>query len=938
MRIYENPLKTSENRCAPRAYYIPKGVSEHTSLSGKWRFAFFERDYEVPESIESWDEIEVPSCWQMLGYESHNYTNTNYPYPCDMPYVPSENPCGIYEREFEIEKKWGKVYFVFEGVSSCAFLYINGRYVGFTQGSHLQAEFDITDYVKEGTNTVRAKVLKWCCGSYLEDQDFLRMNGIFRECYLLQRPENHITDIEIIPNDKTINVKIDGEAELTIYDDDKLLCEAKFENEFSFAPEKPILWNAEKPHLYTVTISRGGEAIVQRVGLRRVEISSKYELLINGVPVKLFGVNHHDTSATGGWTMTVEEMRRDLLIMKELNINCIRTSHYPPPPVFMEMCDEMGFYVVLETDLETHGFAIRMPNQYGYDMRPYEWPATHPDWKNEFVERMVRAVELFKNSTSNIIWSTGNESGHGLNHIEMIRWTRKRDSSRLIHCEDCSRAGEFRNADVLSKMYPTFDWMIEMAENYHIDMPVFLCEYAHAMGNGPGDVYEYCELFDKYDKLIGGCVWEWADHVVLKDGVQLYGGDFEHELTQDGNFCCDGIVFADRTFKAGTMEMREAYAPIRVSLDGGVLKIRNRLSFTNLDEYDFTYTIEVDGKVVSGDTPRLSAEPLTTIDLPIDYTPVKCKWGAYINCTLSKNGTIYSSSQLELPCEIVNEEPTEKGLCSAEETETEIRFNGDNFSYVFSKMLGTFTEISVDGINRICDYPTLTAYRAPTDNDRKIRTYWDNTYEGERLDVAFVNVHDCSFENGVIRTDCAFAGVGRVPLFKYTQSVTVFADGRIEVALDGHIRDGAVWLPRLGYEFTIPQSDAAFTYFGRGPLENYCDIMHHAPMGLYSSTASDEYVNYVRPQEHGNHTGAKFLSVGGLNFTAEGFEFNVSALSTAELTWNRHPNELKPDGKTHVRIDYKVSGIGSNSCGPELTEKYRLKEKDISFKFTVTPV
>ena len=458
MRVYENPQMTSENRKAPRSYYIPEGVSEYLLLSGKWNFAYFHRDIDVPERIEKWDTIDVPSCWQILGYEDPNYTNVNYPYPVDPPYVPDDNPCGVYQREFKIGKKWGKVYFMLEGVSSCAFVTVNGHYVGFAQGSHLPSEFDITGYAVEGTNTVTVKVLKWCCGSYLEDQDFFRFNGIFRDCYILQRPFDHLEDVQIIPNDKSIDIQLDKPANIRIYDGETLLAQADMAEMFSHVVENPVLWNAEKPYLYRVELERNGEIIRLNTGLRKVEISEDYALLINGVSVKLFGVNHHDTSKFRGWCQRDEELRADLLLMKDLNINCVRTSHYPPTPKFIEMCDELGFYVICETDIETHGFIRRYANAgYRYDMESNEWPATMPHWKKEFVERMVRMVEYFKNHTSIIIWSTGNESGHGSNHVEMIRWTKQRDGSRLIHCEDASRKKQIHNADVYSHMYPSFE-------------------------------------------------------------------------------------------------------------------------------------------------------------------------------------------------------------------------------------------------------------------------------------------------------------------------------------------------------------------------------------------------------------------------------------------------------------------------------------------------
>ena len=585
-RIYERIEKTSENRLAPRSYYIPEGKSEYLLLNGEWNFAYYSRDIDVPEKIEKWDKIQVPSCWQSLGYENPNYSNINYPYPVDPPFVPDDNPCGVYEREFEVKQLWGKVYFVLEGVSSCGFVYVNDAYVGFTQGSHLQAEFDITEFVNEGSNTLRVKVLKWCCGSYLEDQDCFRYNGIFRDCYVLQRPENHIGDIEIIPNDREFVINLDGSATVRIYENESLLIESMVEHAFTYAPEHPILWNAEKPFLYRVEVERDEEIIRMKTGLRKIEVSERYELLVNGVSVKLHGVNRHDTHPVSGWYQNDEHLLSDLKLMKELNINCIRTAHYPPTPKFISMCDEMGFYVILETDIETHGFARRYPNvRCEYDVQSSDWPGTNPEWKEEHVQRMERTVELLKNSPAVIMWSTGNESGHGPNHVEMIQWTKKRDNSRLIHCENASRKGEFRNAEVYSRMYSSLTELEQFANNEDINMPVFLCEYAHAMGNGPGDVWDYNQLFYKYPKLVGGCIWEWADHVVLVDGVQKYGGDFPGELTHDGNFCCDGLVFADRSFKAGSYETRAAYAPFRFEYKAGRIKVTNHYDFTNLENY-----------------------------------------------------------------------------------------------------------------------------------------------------------------------------------------------------------------------------------------------------------------------------------------------------------------------------------------------------------------
>ena len=940
-RIYENILKTSENRLTPRSYYIPDGKSQYILLNGIWDFAYYKRDLDVPEKIEFSDKIKVPSCWQNEGYENPNYANVNYPFPVDPPFVPDENSCGVYNRVFDIDDLWGRVYFVFEGVSSCGFLYINGKYVGFTQGSHLQAEFDITDFVKKGQNTVTVKVLKWCVGSYLEDQDEFRCNGIFRDVYILQRPIDHIRDIEIIPNDKYFDIKLDGEANIEIYDGDELLYSATSKDRVVYKPDNPILWNAEKPYLYTVKIEKNGEIISLKCGLRDIKISDSYALLINGQSVKLHGVNHHETHPKNGWYQSDEELKKDLLIMKELNINCIRTSHYPPTPKFMNMCDELGFYVVLETDIETHGFLRRYPNvEYAFDVESPDWPCSNPEWEYEHIERMQRALEPFKNNVSIFMWSTGNESGHGINHKKMIDWIKSRDSSRLIHAEDASRKGEIHNADVYSRMYIPLSSLKEIAENDEIDMPVFLCEYSHAMGNGPGDVWDYNKLFYKYDKLIGGCIWEWSDHTVIIDGVQKYGGDFDGELTNDDNFCCDGMVFSDRSLKAGSLEVKAAYQPITTDFSDGTLTITNRFDFTNLNECTLVLSSEIDGKVIHQKKLSLDLAPHKETKVLIDKENIKCRYGAFLNVSLVKNGCVIASTQHKLDCEFIKQENKEKFKEFTEDSER-IYINGDNFNYVFSKIYGGFESIKINGKEQISAVPIISSRRAYTDNEKYMRNYWNNIniWQGENIDKQFSKIYNVNVNDGNIIVEGSLAGVSRLPYFRYTISYSISKGGEISVSLKGKIRQDTIWLPRLGFEFVLPNISNKFMYFGSGPYESYCDMCHASKVGLYESTTDNEYVNYIRPQEHGNHIKTKFVKIGDLEFkTDEEFEFSALNYGIEALEMATHTDELVKDGYVHLRIDYKNSGMGSNSCGPALAECYRLSEKDISFDFSILPI
>ena len=942
MRIYERFDKTSENREKQRAYYISYDTLEkalegdrrksayYKSLNGKWRFAYFKRDIDSPERIEAWDLVTVPSCWQNTGYEKPWYTNQNYPFAVDAPYVPDDNPCGVYERAFNIDEAWSKrkTYIVFEGVSSCMFLYVNGKYAGYTQGSHMQGEFDITPYVKQGENTLRVKVLKWCAGSYLEDQDFFRCNGIFRDVYLLSREENHIKDVYIRANTKTIEVSAEN---YEIYDGFKKV--ERLDN--------PILWNAENPHLYTVVVKGETEYIPFNIGMREVGVSDKGELLINGIPVVLKGVDHHDTYPNQGWVMTDEQLYEDLKLMKELNMNTVRTSHYPPTPEFLNLCDKMGFYVVEEADLETHGYVLRNGEGSGYDSKNPVWPCSNPSFREMFVERMERMVERDKNHPCVIMWSTGNESGYGKNHEAMIEWVKTRDNSRLIHCEDASRAGDNSKVDVVSRMYYPVDDVEEYGKNSESKKPLFLCEYSHSMGNGPGDVFDYMQLFRKYPNLCGGCIWEWADHTYFCDGEYKYGGD-AGEITHDGNFCCDGLVLADRSLKAGSYEVKYVYQPFDARLSGGSVEITNLYDFTNLKESCVTLSLQYDEKILCEKNYSLDIEPHCSkaVKIPFDI-PEKCKWGVYINIYLkNKDGAQIGMKQLDMGIKAEKiKVPAEKA--DFFEDNERIFVKTKDCEYVFNRHYGTIESIVKDGREILKSPVRLSVWRAPTDNDRRVEEKWGhvNNYAGENMDRTSVKVYSCTLKNGKITVEGSLSGISRAPLLRFVCEYTFYKNGSAGVVLKASVKpELKVFLPRLGFEFEIDNENETFTYFGMGERENYTDMCHHTINGLYTSNAQNEYVPYVMPQEHGNHTNTRMLSLkSGITFASDTpFEFNVSQYTAPELTRAAHTGELKKSGCTNVRIDYKVTGIGSASCGPQdFILKHCLTEKDIEFEFFI---
>jgi len=950
MRIFES-YKTSENRLPQRSYYIPQNKGAYTSLNGVWKFRFYNSDSELKNPISFWGEIDVPSCWQTRGYECPNYTNKQYTMPLDPPYVPDDNPCGVYERTFDVKDIDNKTYIVFEGISSFGVLYINDKYVGYTSGSHLQSEFDISDFVYFGTNTIRVIVYKWCCGSYLEDQDAFRFNGIFRDVYMLSRPQNHLVDIDITTNKNVITANFNGKSTVSLLYKEQLLDSAEFTDTATFEIENPLYWSAEKPNLYTLKFESAGETILQKVGLRTISISDKSELLINGVPVKLKGVNHHDTHRFNGWSMTDEDILTDLRLMKSLNINCVRTSHYPPTPKFLEFCDELGLYVVLETDIETHGFDSRysyFSEPKGYDIESSDWPCVMPEFKDEFLNRMQRAVERDKNHASIIMWSLDNESGFGPNQMAVSEWLRSRDTSRLIHCEDCSRistrapeyADYIKYTDVYSRMYYSYTDCEEYCSDKNNTQPLFLCEYSHAMGNSPGDVVDYWNIIYKYPNFIGGCIWEWADHTVIEDGIAKYGGDWKGEKVHDGNFCCDGMVYPDRSFKAGTYEIKYAYQPINVKLVHGKLIVYNNMSFTNLNEYKLKLSLICDEDTLDSKDFVIDVCPLSTYTFDIPFNmPKSCKYGCYVNVKLFDiTGREVAIEQLELD---VNKENNNisYSLCELFESDDYIVAKGDVFEYKISKKYGTLDSILSHGRELLGSPLKLSVFRAPTDNERTVKNMWYGKAGGYSWNIEHTlnKNYETYIDNGVIVSKGALSPISRKPLLTFTQYLSIYNDGSIKVSVKANKCAHLSWIQRFGYEFLINNPDVSFKYFGKGPGETYIDLNHYATNGMWTSTASKEYCPYIKPQEHGNHYNVKYFELeNGLKFIPNSsFEINVSQFDSKELFSKTHAAHLQKDGKSHIRIDYKNSGIGSNSCGPRLLEKYRLTEDEINFEFVI---
>ncbi|MDR1531142.1 MAG: DUF4981 domain-containing protein [Clostridiales bacterium] len=1016
---WQNPSYLHFNREPQRAYYIPyhsqetalegrRGFSEYyRPLNGAFSFLYYDCAYDIPGDVlradallQGWDTLPVPSCWQLMGYGAPQYTNVNYPFPVDPPYVPDENAAGVYAVDFTVSGEWGRreTYIVFEGVSSCFYLYINGQKAGFSKGSHLQSEFRVTPYLNKngGPNRLTVVVLRYCDGSYIEDQDFFRYSGIFRDVYLLSRPQGHVADfhIDAALDSAYTNAAVTlacslapdgpgpgGGADYSVYSaEGEIIAEGSLQKDATgrelravFTIARARKWTAETPYLYTLVLRRAGEFIPFKFGARAMETGGAGELLINGVSVKLKGVNRHDTHPVLGYYTPVSDLERDLLQMKRLNINAIRTSHYPNTPEFYNMCDEYGFYVIDEADLEMHGFGNRNgPKQEGayYDNDSPEWPVNIPEWREAFVERAVRMVLRDRNHPSIIFWSLGNESGYGDNHRAMAAAIKRIDASRLIHYEGAAHAGNPPEVEVPSCMYPTLAWL-EREAKAEDKRPFFMCEYSHAMGNGPGDVHDYWELIEKYPRLIGGCIWEWADHAVLTQDSQgrpyyAYGGDFG-ERPHDGNFCSDGLVFPDRNFSTGAYEVKAVYQNVAVTyIQGDCVLVRNKFDFTSLEGFMFNWSLSADGKILKRGMFTLELAPHGESSAALGFTlPETCRFGCYLDISVTQTfdtlwepaGYETAAMQLEMPVARVHAASTATPRQRLRVSETDsagnkISIAGENFEYEFNKTTGHFTKAAVNGVNTL-NGACLSMFRAPIDNERNVKKIW--MYETENnatlnLDVLYSKVYKCSVRDtggaAEISVDFALAGVSRAPLMKGGIIYTIAPSGAVRVALKGRLSDIADFIPRFGFEFITPAGFEQLEYFGMGPRENYCDSFHHARVGHYKTTVTEEYVPYVRPQEHGNHTRVSFAAVGngrgiGLAFCApagEYFELNASHFTPDALAGAGHTNELRPIPETVVRVDYKNSGLGSASCGPELIEKYRLNERDIAYTFYFQPL
>ncbi len=983
-RIHVN---TEENR----AYYLPYSgetaainhlEDRKLSLDGQWHFAYFDSFARMPETIAFDRVIDVPSVWQNIGCDKHQYINVNYPIPYDPPFVPTDNPCGVYERTVQVALNKGSKYYLYlEGVDSCYYLYVNGQFVGFSQVSHSPSEFDLTKYLVNGENTFRLYVLKWCVGTYFEDQDKFRMSGIFRSLYLLERPKNHLRDFFI--HQEFVGKKVDISMDLDFVGAPKtvscrvlapdgidVLTAQSAGNTLAFTIDKPVLWNAEQPNLYTFLLSCGGETIPQRVGLRKITWDNGV-VKINGNIVKFRGVNRHDSDPKTGFAISREQLVRDLIVMKQHNVNAIRTSHYPNAPMMPELCDEYGFYLIAEADLETHGTNEVKPWERGSWVYMRSLLTDDPAYFDIVLDRNQRNVIRDKNHASVIFWSMGNESGFGRNLQETAKWIKCYDPSRMVHYEGGTGSPvtpehpmpDTSMLDVFSKMYPSVANITEHMEKGEDLRPYVLCEYVHAMGNGPGDIEDYQELINKYDRFCGGFVWEFCDHIIdrgtTKDGrfMYSYGGD-SGERHHDGNFCMDGLVYPDRKPHVGFEEFKNVVRPMRAALlskSPVKVKLTNYMDFVDAKDYlTAEYVLTRDGNVVSRgaiDMPSIRPHGGATVELPL-ILPENGKCLLTLTYFL-KNATALLPAGFELGFDQlllrdghIAAPATVKpiaGKLSVRENRLDYEIEGGDFRYVFGKLTGAFEQMAAYNAALITKPMQLNVWRAPTDNDRNIRHIWANMgYDDAQTRVMNVSCKekDASVE---LRAEYALAGETRARFLTIKAIYEIFEDGRVEMSLVGARDPEMPYLPRFGLRFFLPKGMDDCEYFGYGPYESYVDKHRASCLGRYRTTARKNHEDYLKPQENGSHYACDYVLIGdgerALAIESEQpFSFNLSSYTQEELTEKMHAYELNEAEDTILCIDGAQSGIGSNSCGPELLKQYRASADKLTLRCTFRPV
>lgn len=993
-RFHEDPEKLHINTEPDRNYFIPFpaekdpfGPREESGrfqlLNGEWGFRYYDSVEDVEEDF--WerdfpDRIPVPANWQFHGYDKPAYVNVRYPIPYDPPYVPDENPAGVYRRSLQADLTDGMDrYLVFEGVDSCFYLYINGKFAGYSQVTHMTSEFKITEYLENGENSITVVVLKWCDGTYLECQDKWRLSGIIRDVYLLSRPRQKIRDYQIrtllAPDLKSgrieLNVHADTAVEAVLEDaQGRLIQRAALQDGrgcLEVSAENLHLWNAEEPYLYRLQLRTETEAVGERIGMRVIEKKDGC-IKLNGTAIKFKGVNRHDSSPFTGSCVSEEDMRRDLLMMKQHNINAVRTSHYPNAPVFLNLCDELGIYVIDEADAESHGSveASHTTENQG-DYSGIALLANDPRFEKAILDRIQMMVKRDRNRTSVLIWSMGNESGYSKAFERAAGWIRGEDADRLVHYQSMHQLegalpadDSEKTLDLFSTMYPSPAWIEnDFLKREEEKRPLVLCEYCHAMGNGPGDPEDYWKIFYEHDRLAGGFVWEWCDHGVFlgktEDGRNkfAYGGDYGEKI-HDGNFCIDGLVYPDRRPHTGLKEVKNVYRPLRVSpvcVEKGEYEFFNTFDFIDFsDRLTCRYEVTEKGKTVLTGELALAIPAKTKVRKRVPELCGLTGESLYVRFVFeysrdmpwAKKGEQAGFDQICICQKERQTEPAANGKSpDYEEKGKYWIIRGDSFCYRFDRRKGLFEGMEFAGQSLLEKAMEFNAFRAPTDNDC-VKEDWYKY----RLHDLMTKIYEMKIgkKTGWVEITGRL-GLGSAAYynsFLLDCVIRVYGTGEVSLHFDVKIPDKRAYIPRFGLRLFLNQSFSDVVYYGYGEQESYIDKHRAAYKGIFCSTVDEMHEDYIRPQENSSHFGCEYVKTGNERLWLEAasgqdFCFNISRYSQEELAKKKHNFELERSGYTILCLDYKQSGVGSASCGPVLAREYQFDEKEFSMNFVLSP-
>lgn len=1004
MKLWENININGVNRRKAKASFLTfpsyaealLGERRYThnfkNLNGSWKFLFLEAPeyspmgfYEENFDESSWEEIVVPGNWQLQGYGKMHYSDLWYNFPVNPPYVPTENPTGIYRRNFIIDDSWQgrRIIIKFNGVDSAFNLWINGKEVGYSKGARIQSEFDITELVRMGENSCTVRVYQWSDGTYLEDQDMWWLSGIFRDVELYSEPILGVDDFKIETDlderyeDGILKVyfsfnEVKGQRiqlQLLDYRGKEIFKESLNTAEslnFEKYISKPLKWTAEDPNLYTLMMTvHDKENIIQvipaKIGFRKIELKGEV-FTVNGVAIKLKGVNRHDYNPRNGRVVGREEIEKDIILMKQHNINAVRTAHYPNSEYFYDLCNEYGIYVIDEADLECHGFELT---------GKYSWISDNPDWEKAYIDRIERMIARDKNHPCIIMWSLGNESSFGRNFKSMAKRAKELDTTRLVHYE-----GDFDVAEENGPVSEVYSTMYTWLEHHSkltmediikkVNKPHILCEYCHAMGNGPGALREYQDLFYKYDKLQGGFVWEWFDHgiqVASEDGqvYYKYGGDFGDDPT-NGNFCIDGLLMPDRTPSPGLLEYKKVIEPVEtkaVDLDKGTIRVTNRYDFINLNQLNLVWSIVEDDKLIESGClamPCIEGRKTSDIELPynLDFEKVN---GAdyYLNLSYvlkenkqwSRAGHELATAQFQLPKRLGKNPVKSEGNLKVEKEHCILMVMGEDFQVDFDLVKGNILRIVKDGCELMSEGPKLNFWRAPIDNDMYLLDDYKKKYF-MHLGHERVKFIDYKVDNNMLtfRVETVNGTTNSAWYYNSIYEYTVLGRGDILIKVSGTpggMRANAPnMLPRIGVKFKLNKDLEKIKYKGRGPGESYADTKEANLFGVYENTVDGLFTNYVKPQENGNRSDCSWVSLtnergmGIMAISEDKFDFSASFYEDLDLEKAKHTIDLKKRDYIVLNIDYKQNGVGTNSCGQWQLEKYRCKFEDFQLNFRIS--